>query len=115
MENSLAVLGSLLFLFITLLTVTTATATATTIESAEREVIAAAEEWDAAALEILDICYPISQNLDEQSLLICDNAIAGMQYFCEFQRIEQLTIDNTPSCNDPRIDSYLDARNKLSY
>jgi hypothetical protein len=111
--KSLAVLGSLLFLFITLLTVTTATATATatatTIESAEREVIAAAEEWDAAALEILDICYPISQILDEQSLFICDNAIAGMQYFCEFQRIEQLTIDNTPSCNDPRIDSYLDA------
>lgn len=110
--KSLAVLGSLLFLFITLLTVTTATATATatTIESAERKVIAAAEEWDAAALEILDICYPISQILDEQSLFICDNAIAGIQYFCEFQRTEQLTIDNTPSCNDPRIDSYLDAR-----
>jgi len=114
MEKSLVVLGSLLFLFITLLTVTT-TATATTIESAEREVIAAAEEWDAAVLEILDICYPTSQILDEQSLFICDNAIAGMQYFCEFQRIEQLTIDNTPSCKDSRIDSYLDARNKLSY
>ena len=114
MEKILAVIGLLLFLFFLIPTLTTVTAM-TMIESAEREVIAVAVEWDAAALEILNICHPISQIPDEQSLLLCDRAIAGIQHFCKFERTEQLTIDNTPSCNDPRIDSYLDARNKLSY
>ncbi len=108
MKKLEAVSDSLLVLFFTLPAV--ATATGTTIESAEREVIVAAEEWNAAALEILDICHPISQIPDEQSLSLCDKAVAGVQHFCEFERTEQLTVDNTPSCDDPRIDSFLDGR-----
>lgn len=109
MEKLLAVLGLLPLLFFALPTIATATVT---IESAEKEVIAAAKEWNAAAVHILDICHPISQVLDEQSLFICDKAIAGIQHFCKSERTEQLTIDNTPSCSDPRIDSFLDAREK---
>lgn len=79
------------------------------IEDEKQELIQAAKEWNTQTLEILDECYPPENFVSESSRIMCDEMLVDTKKTCD-ERKEQITKDNTPACDDPRIDSYIKVR-----